>query len=111
MAPRLTRALRLRDPDLVLAMLGYLVDYEDDPDVETSLPWRALVDTFTTADREWKTVENTLYDLAAFGAIHRIGQAGTRTRSDTRAVRSTPLGRAWLEQTLLPLPNPKGSTS
>lgn len=106
MAPRLTRSLRLRDPELVLAMMGLLIDYEDDPDNEGPLPWRALVDLFDGA-HPWKTVENTIYDLVAFGAIHRVGQAGTRRRPDSRAVRSTPLGRAWLEQTLLPLPTPK----
>ena len=108
MAP-LTRSLRLRSPELVLAMMGILVDHEDDPDTEGPIPWNALASLFGDAF-PWKTIENTIYDLVAFGAIHRIGQAGTRNRADTRALRSTPLGRAWLEQTVLPLPTLKGST-
>jgi hypothetical protein len=90
--------LRRRNPELVVALLGYIYDH-DDP-----VPWLDTVDRFTNDGRPWKTVENTIYDLIAFGALHRVGKPGQRGTPDTRALRPTPLGRAWLERTLLPLP-------
>lgn len=84
-----------RSPELIAAILGYLAD------ADQAAPWNEVLDTFTGGDREipWKTLENVLYELIAFGAVHRIGKAG---RTDTRALKITPLGRAWLDRETLP---------
>lgn len=83
----------------MLAILDHV--YESDEPV----PWRELLNEHSTSGRwSWRTVEGTVYDLVAFGALHRIGRPGTRTTPDTRALRPTPLGRAWLEQRLEALP-------
>lgn len=81
--------LYFRNPRLVTELLDYL-DGQDDP-----VAWDPLVLKFTTGRRSWKTVENRLYDLIAFGAIHRVGQHRTNQK---RTVKITPLGRAWLER-------------
>lgn len=94
----MTEPLRFRNPTLIIAVLGYVYDL-DDP-----VPWTELVDVFTADARPWKTVENTIYDLVAFGALHRIGKPATRGAPDTRALKATGLGRAWLDRDLLPLP-------
>jgi len=91
-------ALRFRSPELCASVLGIV--YED----EDPVPWSTLVELLSSDRHPWKTVENTLYDLVALGALHRIGQAGTKRRADTRALKPTPLGRAWLDRELLPLP-------
>lgn len=90
--------LRFRNPTLVVAILGYIYDAGE------PVGWNELVETFASDDRPWKTIENTLYDLLAFGALHRIGQPGARRRADTRALKATTLGRAWLDREVLPLP-------
>lgn len=87
-----------RSPDLIAALLDAVYD---DPE---PIPWTDLVHAYTTTDLPRKTIENTLYDLIAFGALHRIGKPGTRRTPDTRALRQTPLGRAWLDGELLPPP-------
>lgn len=92
------RGLRLRNPTLIVAILGYVYD-ADEP-----VGWSELVETFSSDERPWKTVENTIYDLVGFGALHRVGQSGTGRKPDTRALKSTVLGRAWLDRELLPLP-------
>lgn len=90
--------LQHRAPALILALLGTIYD---DPD---PIPWNSLVEHFASqSDYTSKTIENTLADLAAFGAIQRIGQY--TPKHDTRAVRATTLGQAWLDQTILDLPN------
>lgn len=91
------RPLAYRPPELVAALLGHVYE-ADDP-----VPWIDLVSRYSGDRWPWKTVENTLYDLIAFGALHRIGRPGAGRTPDTRALRPTPLGRAWLEQRLLPL--------
>lgn len=88
------KGLYARSPQLVAAILGYLAD------TDTATPWNETLDTFTGADHPWKTIENILYELIAFGAVHRVGRAG---RQDTRALKLTPLGQAWLDRTILPL--------
>lgn len=95
--------LRFRNPTLVVAVLGYVYD-ADEP-----VPWEELIDTFTTSAHAWKTVENVVYELVAFGALHRIGAPpkksyGGRIGPDTRALKPTILGRAWLDRELVPLP-------
>jgi hypothetical protein len=94
----MTTDLRFRSPALVLALLGLITD-DDDP-----VPWNALIEHFSSGSKYTaKTIENTLGDLAKFGAIQRIGQYAPR-RGDTRAVRMTPLGLAWLAGELVPVP-------
>lgn len=96
-------SLRHRDPALVRAILDAV--YADvDQDKPDPVPWRDLVDAFTSEAHSWRTVENTLYDLAAAGAIHRVGKPSTRGRPDTRAFLPTLLGRAWLAGELHPVP-------
>lgn len=90
--------LAFRNPTIVVAVLGYVYD-ADGP-----VPWEELVDAFASADHQWKTVENVLYELVAFGALHRTGAPARKTLPDTRALRPTPLGRAWLDRELLDLP-------
>ena len=92
------RALRFRNPELLLALVGYVYD-ADEP-----VPWNELLEVFTEDGRPWKTVENTLYDLVTFGAFHRIGKPAQRGKPDSRALKPTTLGRAWLDRELLPLP-------
>lgn len=95
----MTDPTRWRSPRLVVELLGYVYDAEE------PIPWLELVDTFSEGDgRSWKTVENTVYDLVAFGALHRVGKPGDRRRPDTRALKATALGRAWLDRELLPAP-------
>lgn len=99
----MTEPLRFRNPTIVVAVLGYVYD-ADEP-----VPWEELVDTFTSSAHAWKTVENVVYELVAFGALHRIGAPpkksyGGKTGPDTRALKPTTLGRAWLERELVPLP-------
>lgn len=81
--------LYFRNPRLCTYILGYL-EAGDEP-----VRWDEIVEHFGAADFPWKTVESRLYDLIAFGAVHKIG--GTRP-SQPRAVKITPLGRAWFEQ-------------
>jgi hypothetical protein len=92
------RRLRFRNPELLLALVGYVYD-ADGP-----VPWNELLEVFTEDGRPWKTVENTLYDLVTFGAFHRIGKPAQRGKPDSRALKPTTLGRAWLDRELLPLP-------
>lgn len=90
------RGIYARKPELVVAILGYLAD------ADRPAPWNETLDTFSGHGDEpipWKTLENVLYELIAFGAVHRVGKTG---RADTRALKLTPLGRAWLERELLP---------
>lgn len=92
--PRIYR----REPELVLAVLEFLDQAID------AVPWTELVDRFSSPERPWKAVENVLYDLAHFGAVHRVGKAAYGRRKDERAVRLTELGSAWLHgMTSLPL--------
>lgn len=88
--------LRYRSPVLVAAILDHVQELG-------SVRWAELVETHSN-DHPWRTVEATLYDLVTFGAVHRVGKPGTSTRPDTRELRLTILGAAWLAQTLEPLP-------
>jgi hypothetical protein len=90
--------LGYRAPALVLGVLDYVYASA------TGVAWDEVVDLFSSGGTPWRTVEATLYDLVAYGALHRIGRPGTRRRPDTRALRATPLGRAWLDRDLLALP-------
>lgn len=94
----MTVRLELRNPALVLALLHAI---HDDPD---PVPWAALVEAFAHGIYSRRTIENTLYDLAAYGAIQRIGNPAHGRQPDNRALRPTELGRAWLEQRIPPLP-------
>lgn len=85
--------LAFRDRRLVLGIIGVI--YEADRPV----PWSEILDTFTTDKRPYRTVEATLYDLIAYGAIHRVGQPSRkRGAPDTRGLKPTPLGRAWVDR-------------
>ncbi len=90
--------IRYRDPELVVALIGYVYD------ADSPVPWIELLDVFRRDDRSFRTLEGTIYDLVAHGAFHRIGKPGTKRAPDTRALKPTPLGRAWLDRELLPLP-------
>lgn len=88
-----------RPADLVTALLGFVYE-SDDP-----VPWLELAGRFSEEGAyPMKTVENVLYELVALGALHRVGKPGHTRVPDTRALRPTALGRAWLERDLLPLP-------
>lgn len=88
--------LTYRRPELVSALLGYV--YEHD-----GARWPELVDVFS-GSAPARTIEAVIYDLVAIGALHRVGKPGDRHRPDSRALRPTLLGAAWLEQRLHPLP-------
>ena len=88
--------LYFRNPRLCTYILGYVESADGEP-----LRWDEIVEHFGAAGFPWKTVENRLYDLIAFGAIHKIG--GTRP-GQPRAVKLTPLGQAWLDHKLLAPP-------
>jgi len=92
--------LRHRSPELVRAILDAI--YADDH--ENPVPWTEAVDAFTSDAHNWRTVENTLYDLVQVGALHRVGHPASRTARDTRALHPTLLGHHWRDQTLHPLP-------
>ena len=89
--------LRYRSPGLILALLGMIYD-EPNP-----IRWPDLVAEFATTTTPTKTIENTLHDLAKYGAIHKSGRY--TARNDTRTVTGTTLGQAWLNQQLVPHPN------
>jgi hypothetical protein len=95
----MTGALYARSADLVAAILDAVYD---DPE---PIPWPDLVHAFTTEATPRKTIENTIYDLVAFGALHRTGRPADRRHADTRALRQTELGRAWLARELLDHPD------
>lgn len=98
----MSEPLLRRSPLLVLAVLSYVYD-SDEP-----VLWTEIVDAFT-ATYSHRTIEATLYDAVAFGALHRIGKPGDRRHPDTRALRPTPLGQAWLDQEQLALPKPRNT--
>lgn len=84
-------SLAYRNSALVRGVLEYLLE-------AGKTGWLEVVDTFTSERFAVKTVENTLYDLTAFGAIRRHGRpAGRGQHGDTRALELTGLGRYWLE--------------
>lgn len=85
-----------RRRSLVVGIVGFLADQE------APIPWDELLAVFRTEDLSWRTIENTIRDLEAFGALHRVGKVVKG--KDTRALLATPLGRAWLEAELVPLP-------
>lgn len=91
--PRLIPLAR-RNPRLMCILLA---DLED---AAGPIPWNDLVETHSSDAHPWKTVENTIYDLIAFGAVHKIG--GYKGRADTRALKLTPLGRAWTDRDRIP---------
>lgn len=94
---------RYRNTAFVLGIIGYIADATDDLD---KAAWPDVVDHFTDDAHTWKTVEATLYDLIAFGVVHRIGKPGDgRRRRDTRALVTTTLGRAWLDGEPIPIPD------
>ena len=88
--------LGYRRPELVLALLGYVYDHE-------GARWPELLDVFA-GHAPPRTIEAVIYDLVSIGALHRIGKPGDRWRTDSRELRPTLLGAAWLEQRLHPLP-------
>lgn len=98
--------LHLRPPRLVYGILDYIADNPDEPPT-----WLEIVDTFTSRPGAritvtYQTVEATLYDLMAFGALYRKGRP-TKSRkpgADKRTLHVTPLGTAWLNQTEMPPP-------
>lgn len=91
--------LHWRPPDLVTGLLGYVYESEE------PVPWLELAGRFAEEGAyPMKTIENVLYELVALGALHRIGKPGYARVPDSRALRPTALGRAWLDGELLPLP-------
>lgn len=90
--------LQYRSPALVIAILGIIYDNPE------PTPWFEIVDLCTSPRHPARTVENTLYDLVAYGAAHRVGQPGTSRKPDTRALKPTVLGRHWLDHTNPPPP-------
>jgi len=95
-----TDPLRFRSPALLTAILDAIYD-DDEPQ---PIAWTDLVNNLT-GHHEPRTIEATLYDLIAYGAIHRIGKAPTRRQDDTRALKPTALGHAWWTGSPLP-PHP-----
>jgi len=91
-------AYRYRSPHLVLAILTAVYDSP------TPYPYLELVDDLRVEGTSYKTVDNTIAELVAFGALHKVGKPGDRNRPETRALQPTNLGKAWLERQLLPLP-------
>lgn len=97
----MTAPLRFRSPELVVEILGLVYDRAEE---EPPIGWIELVVGLSDSN-QWKTVENTIYELVAFGALHRIGRPAQGRRGiDTRALKPTALGRAWLDRELLELP-------
>lgn len=95
---RVTDPLAYRSTALVLGLLDYVYA------AESPVPWDELVEVYASGGIPYRTVEATIYDLVAYGALHRVGQPRAGRRPDTRALKATPLGRAWLDRDLLPLP-------
>lgn len=85
-----------RSPAVVADTLRFIYSLE-------SVPWAELVGRVLELHRNknTRTIENVIYDLIAHGAAHKVGKY--QRGSDTRAVRATPLGRAWIMRELLPL--------
>lgn len=90
-----------RHPTTVAAILGYITEANDEGRKPT---WDEMVDHVTTEVVAWRTAENILYDLAAFGAIVKHGAVRGRGvhRVDSRALSITTLGRHWLAGTQPP---------
>lgn len=84
--------LYYRDPDLVITLIAHL-ETSDHP-----IPWNDLV--ATCPDRDYRGVERTIRALAELGAAHITGRY--THRDDTRRIRLTPLGIAWLDRDQLP---------
>lgn len=84
-----------RHPTLVAAILDHVTE------AEHPVPWLELVDRHTDRRYGWKTIENVLYELIGFGALHKLGDS-RRGQPDRRALRPTALGQAWINQELLP---------
>lgn len=98
-APHPLGPLARRPLDLVTGLLGYVYEAAE------PVPWLELAGRFSEEGaHRMKTVENVLYELVAFGALHKVGKPGYARVPDSRALRPTTLGRAWLERELLPLP-------
>jgi hypothetical protein len=94
-----TTKLHYRPRNLLIAVVDIIYENPE------PTPWLPLIEYFvTTREIKFKTVENTLHDLMAFGAIQRIGHYGG-PQDDTRAVRATDLGRAWMAGEVLPTPH------
>lgn len=90
--------LARRPVELVTGLLHYVYDSAE------PVPWLELAGRFSEESaHRMKTVENVLYELVALGALHKVGKPGYARVPDSRALRPTALGRAWLERELLPL--------
>jgi hypothetical protein len=89
-------AVHRRSPQLVAAILDAIYD---DPE---PIPWTDLVDNLAGGNYKTRTIDAAIYDLIAYGALHRTGKPATRRQPDTRHLRQTPLGRAWWTGTELP---------
>lgn len=96
MSERPAHPIYRRRRALTIGVVGFLAEQED------PVPWDDVLLAFTTDKLSWKTLENVIRELENFGAIHRIGKV-VKGR-DTRALIATPLGKAWLESELVPLP-------
>lgn len=83
---------------LVVGLVAWLADQPE------PVPWDDVLHAFRSDGTSWRTLENTIRDLVAFGALHIIGRARARGGADTRALVATPLGLAWLEGRPVPLP-------
>lgn len=100
----MTDPLSFRSAELIGAILDAIYD---DPE---PIPWTDLVHNLTAPELPARTIEATLYDLIAYGAIARIGKPATRRTDDTRALRQTRLGEAWWTGSALP-PHPTERTN
>lgn len=91
---RRARALRYRNPELVLDLLGRL-----DLDPNGRHTDELLLDLEHTHDQTERTIRATLSDLRNLGAVTIV-----RADRDDETLRLSPLGRAWLRRDLSDLP-------
>lgn len=85
--------LQFRSRELVFGLVAAV--YNDE---RGQIRWLELIARFDEA-HAWKTVERVIYELLAAGIFHRVGAPPKhRAAADTRALRPTPLGRAWMRR-------------
>lgn len=92
------RPIDFRPPDLVTAILGFVLD---DEDPTFSVPERELLEFLDTGAWKSTTIRRTLRELVDFGALRRL----TPLRKEAR-IRLSALGRAWVDQRVEPWVRP-----
>lgn len=90
-------AIYYRNPKIVGKAMA-IVEASDDP-VPSEFLLGLLGAEFDTSDAQ--TLLKIVSELVAHGAIHKTGKY--LPGRDTRSYRITPLGRAWMDQEILPL--------